>query len=54
MSRIKMHISKVKLPFTVHVRLNAGCKIRCQHESVHVGVKLFYDHGGTSDQDATQ
>ena len=23
-------------------------------KSVHVGVKLLYDHGGTSDQDATK
>ena len=30
MARIKMHIPKEKLPFTLHVRLNAGCKMGCQ------------------------
>jgi len=32
MTRINMHIFKMKLLF--HVRLNAGCKIRCQQKDI--------------------
>ena len=31
MTRIKIHISIVNYPFTLHVRLNTDCKIGCQH-----------------------
>ena len=37
MTRIKMHIFKVKLPFTLHVRLNADYKIGCQQCSLFLG-----------------
>jgi len=31
MARIKMHIPRKYYPFTLQVRLNAGCKMGCQH-----------------------
>ena len=52
MTRINMPISKVKLPFTIYVRLNADCKIGCQQKVLQLYswiqslVLIKKNHGG--------